>query len=753
MRFNFTSASGKAVLRSAGAGLAAVALLAMPGAPSRAQPAATAPYTWRNVNVGGGGFAPGIVFSTAERGLAYLRTDMGGAYRWDAALARWVPLEDGVANGSYMGVESVAPDPRDANVVYLAAGMGASSDAALMRSADRGRHWTVTPVPFAMGGNEDGRGLGERLAIDPFRTATLVFGSRHDGLWRSDDSGAHWGKVAGFPLPGLGLPTARRTTHGGISVVLFDPGRQGRLFAASADPGARHLFRSDDGGRSWQAVPGGPEAALLPVKAVMGSDGVLTIAYCDALGPNGVTRGAVWRYDPHGGRWQDVTPDKRPDAPVGGYMGVAVSARDPRIIAVSTVDRYHPVDTVWRSTDAGAHWDELYRRSTRDISASPFLKLEGDEANFGHWIAGLAIDPFDDGHAAYVTGATMYDTHAFGGSGTMAWRPWTRGIEQTAIITLVSPSGGAPLVSGFGDIAGFRHGDLTVSPPHVHLNPFLSNTNNLDYAGRAPAIMVRSGSTHTRVVPGPSLAWSADGGESWQPLTVHSAAPPPGRPALEATGDAPIVVSADGTTFLVGTAGPQLTRDRGRHWVPVSGLSVGSRAVADKADPRRFYAVDAVGGRLVRSDDGGAHFHGLIGQGLPADLSSAIPRNREAANALLAVPGRAGALWLLADATLYRSLDAGDHWTRAPGDLGIALYGLGKPMPGSGWPAVYAIGRQGPQEGVWRSVDGGAHWSRINDDAHQWGMRFRVIAGDPKQAGRVYIGTDGRGILYGDPNR
>jgi hypothetical protein len=49
-------------------------------------------YVWRNVKVGGGGFAPGIVFSRVERGLVYLRTDMGGAYRWDASARGWRPL-------------------------------------------------------------------------------------------------------------------------------------------------------------------------------------------------------------------------------------------------------------------------------------------------------------------------------------------------------------------------------------------------------------------------------------------------------------------------------------------------------------------------------------------------------------------------------------------------------------------------------------------------------------------------------------
>lgn len=711
------------------------------------------PYRWRNVTVGGGGFAPGIIFSRAERGLAYLRTDMGGAYRWDAATRRWVPLQDDNAEPSYMGVESVAADPVDPALVYLAAGMSARGPAAILRSADRGAHWRTTPVPFAMGGNEDGRGLGERLAIDPHARATLFFGSRHDGLWRSDDAAASWRKVAGFPLAGLGRPARPRATHGGLSFVLFDPAQRGRVFVGSADPGERHLYRSDDGGTTWRAVEGGPRAGLLPVKGVIGDDGVMTITYSDAIGPNGVKDGAVWRYDPASARWRDVTPPRVAGEVPGGFFGVSVAAQDPRVIAVSTVNRYQPVDTVWRSTDAGAHWDELWKRSTRDVGATPFLDFDG-KANFGHWIAGLAIDPFDPAHAAYVTGATVYATDRFASSGAMRWAPWTRGIEQTAIITLVSPTGGAPLVSGFGDLGGFRHTDLARSPAHVHRTPFLTNTNALDYAGAAPLVLVRSGNTHKPVVPDTSLAWSGDGGESWAPLHLPAAEMTPradGTPALAQTGSAAITVAADGGTFLVEADHPLLTRDRGATWQPIAGLARGRRVTADKTDPRRFYAVDADAGRILRSDDGGAHFAPIAGQGLPADLGGARAIGREAANPLVATPGRAGALWLLVGGALYRSSDAGERWTRIGATIVIERYGLGKEAPGSTWPALYAIGTVGGVRGVYRSTDGGAGWSRINDDAHRWGLRLRVIGGDPRRFGRVYVGTDGRGIMYGDP--
>src|SRR4030095_990275 len=96
--------------------------------------AAAQAYRWANVKVGGGGFVPNVVFSRAERGLAYLRSDMGGAYRWDSAAAHWIPLQDGLAESSWQGVESVAPDPVDPDVVYLACGMYRRDPAGILRS-------------------------------------------------------------------------------------------------------------------------------------------------------------------------------------------------------------------------------------------------------------------------------------------------------------------------------------------------------------------------------------------------------------------------------------------------------------------------------------------------------------------------------------------------------------------------------------------------------------------------------------------
>jgi hypothetical protein len=54
--------------------------------------------------------------------------------------------------------------------------------------------------------------------------------------------------------------------------------------------------------------------------------------------------------------------------------------------------------------------------------------------------------------------------------------------------------------------------------------------------------------------------------------------------------------------------------------------------------------------------------------------------------------------------------------------------------------------------GIFRSNDTAKSWVRINDDRHQWGLILQ-ITGDPKMYGRVYVGTHGRGTIYGDPQK
>src|SRR4030095_9691972 len=157
----------------------------------------TQPYTWRNVQIVGGGFVPGMIFNHAHPGLLYAPTDIGGEYRKDPVTKRWFPLTDGIGwdDWNLTGIISLATDPVNPNNVYLAAGTytneWTSQNGAILRSIDKGAPWQRTMLPCKLGGNMPGRGPGERLTIDPNRNNILYLGAPSgNGLWKSADSGA-----------------------------------------------------------------------------------------------------------------------------------------------------------------------------------------------------------------------------------------------------------------------------------------------------------------------------------------------------------------------------------------------------------------------------------------------------------------------------------------------------------------------------------------------------------------------------------
>jgi hypothetical protein len=108
------------------------------------------PYTWKSVQMVGGGFVDGIIFHPTAKGVRYARTDMGGAYRWNPRTKLWEPLLDWVSypDSNLMGVESIALDPADPNRVYLACGTYTTSSVnAILRSSDRGKTLSALTCP------------------------------------------------------------------------------------------------------------------------------------------------------------------------------------------------------------------------------------------------------------------------------------------------------------------------------------------------------------------------------------------------------------------------------------------------------------------------------------------------------------------------------------------------------------------------------------------------------------------------------
>ena len=744
----------------------AALVLAASGTPLVAQERADLRYDWKPVAIVGGGFVSGLAFHPREPGLMLARTDMGGAYRRDGHREAWQPLLDGLslADVNLMGVESMAFDPGDPDVLFLACGTytsPASPNGALLRSFDRGRSWQRTPLPFKLGANEGGRGNGERLAVDPNDPHVLYLGTRHDGLWRSRDRGASFRRVASFPeaawrrhasdgpLPGWGGSDGRGT----VAFVLFDPrsGRAGQasrtLYVGLSAVGRPSLWRSEDGGASWAAVPGTP-LQHRPMRAALATDGRLYLALASEPGPHRMKGGSVWALDTATGRWADITPEAPTEAKPFGYATVTVDPREPRRLLASTAGRPGG-DELFLSTDGGARWLPLFGKGGRlDPSAAPYV---ADTPL--HWLYDVRIDPADRDHAIFTTGYGGWETFDLGvaerGQPTH-WQVMARGIEETVALALHSPTRGAPLVTALGDYSGFVHTDLDRPAPGNPKPPFFGNTHDVTGAELAPEVLLRLG--HPRD-GGKHLGYSLDGGTSWRE---------PAREPAGANSEGALAVSADGRAWVWTPKGgiPHVSHDRGETWTAVRGLPAGTRVVADRVNPRRFHAMDLFGDRLFASDDAGLSFSsrplGLPDGPVPRPATA--PHNQSARgderggqDRLYATPGREGELYLAAFHGLYRAAE-GKPFVRLAAVSEIHAFGFGRAAPGQDAPALYLVGTVQGRHGVFRSTDAGASWQRINDDAHQWGLILQV-SGDPKVFGRVYVGTHGRGVLYGDPGR
>ncbi|HEY1793671.1 MAG TPA: hypothetical protein VGG34_12200 [Opitutaceae bacterium] len=710
-------------------------------------------YHFRNVVIGGGGFVTGIVFSQAEAGLAYARTDVGGAYRLDRASGTWTPLLDwaGQKDWNLYGIESLAADPRDANRVYVAAGTytGAGvGDGEILCSDDRGATWLRVPVPFKFGGNENGRNNGERLAVDPNDGRVLLLGTRQAGLWRSADRGRTWQRVDSFPEYDEAMPAAPAggrfyvPQQVGINIVRFDAssGRRGSptpvAYAFASTPNDS-VFRSTDGGASWAAVPGQPHG-LRPTRSALSSTGILYVSYGLEPGPNRMTDGAVWRFDTHSGEWADVTPEKPSQGVRFGYGSVAVDPRNPGTVLAGTWNHYAPLDEIFRSLDGGKTWTGILSDARWNHASAPYTSTMNR-----HWIADVEIDPFNPGHAMFTTGFGVWATRDLADADAgrpVLWSFDDRGIEETVPLALVSPPEGAPLLSGLGDIDGFRHDDLDVSPPQGRFGtPPYKNTAHLAFAWARPSVVVRSGNTYKNdQVTG---AYSLDGGRTWKAF----ASEPEGTAGPYWRGEGAITISCDGKTVVWSPTGvaPHYSQDWGGTWYPCVGGTVNLAVAADPVNPQRFYAYDTESGSIVVSRDGAKSFRST-GGGLPV----AKGRWGPAPGKLAVVPGEEGHFWVIAESALLQSPDGGRTLVQAPG-VEAKEIGFGRAAPGRRQAAIFIAGEVGGEEGLFRSDDGARTWVRASDDRHAYGD-IRVVCGDPRVYGRVYVGTGGRGIICGD---
>ena len=238
-------------------------------------------FQWKNVNTQGMGYVTGLVVQPESPFDVYIRTDVGGAYRFDRPSSSWIPILDGIITQGGIGTESVAIDPNTPGRAYVVIPRVNSIvnneyqySGEVMVSEDRGVTWRATGLAQSnvyIGPNDDYRvESGERLAVDPNNSNVLYFASRQNGLWqglRQSNAQYTWAPVSGGLPPWTTSPSAdpagytfvlydSRTTVNGVSQTVY-AGVHGSAVWRSADGGP---LRSDGRHKSKLYVDGGPSS-------------------------------------------------------------------------------------------------------------------------------------------------------------------------------------------------------------------------------------------------------------------------------------------------------------------------------------------------------------------------------------------------------------------------------------------------------------------------------------------------------------
>jgi xyloglucan-specific exo-beta-1,4-glucanase len=724
--------------------------------------------SWRNAKFGGGGYVTGLIFHPTSANVLYARTDIGGAYRWHQATMSWVPITDGfgAAESFFQGVESIALDPNDDQLVYMSTGLynSAGATARLYISSDRGDHWTSVNLPFSTGANNSGRAIGERMMVDPNLPSTLFYGSRTGGLWKSTDSGRTWAQVTSLSSVKMssGQINAAGGSAMGVELVVYDTGTKATgtatqtIYTAVAPDYASvagltaNLYKSTNGGASWAPVATPVSGYHIP-HMVRAADGMFYVAFTQGTGPGAVGPARLYKFD--GTDWTLLNSTNS-----FGYGGISVfgTGTTTRIaLGVSNSwGNYSGQQIVQLSDDDGQTW--------REIEAMMPHTPAG--ASFSGWVDDIEIDPSNRDHILHINGGGVVETRN-ASSATPGWAVAVDGIEENAVACLVAPPAGAVpyiVINSAGDIGTWIHTDLTTTPtlgPDSKWNSAFS----ADMAWSDPLYIATIGVANWNNNIGTGF-WSGDGGRTWT-----SFATPPAGATTNPTYEASIAVTArNNAVWAPSNSVPSYTTNNGASWASTNlptlpnigvGIGRGYHLVADRKSPNKVYAYDSGGqwwgtaGKVYVSTDGGHTFTQSAG-------AVGLAPNHFSTTSLVVNPNAEGDLWLADGNAVYHSTDSGASWQKLsnfasiwgsnpwPDVQGATAVALGKAKAGATYSAaVYVVGVVNGVWGVYRSDDGGATWARFNDDAHQFGG-IGVIAADQNVYGRLYITGNGRGVLY-----
>ena len=265
----------------------------------------------------------------------------------------------------------VKGSPVDPNRLYASQSTGWFGQL-IQRSSDGGKSWEPVDNKFVYDGVPgthqwyDGTPHPWEFKrvwhLEPSLTDpdTVYAGVEDAALFRSADGGKSWQELSGLRKHGSGPHWQPGAGGMCLHTVILDPSDPARIYIAISAAGA---FRSDDSGQTWQPINRGLHSAQIPEPTAEVGHCVHHIAMHRSR-PNVLFMQKHWdvmRSDDAGDNWQEVSGNLPTDF---GFV-IDVHAHEPNtiyVVPIKSDSEHFPPDgalRVYRSRAGGNEWEPL----------------------------------------------------------------------------------------------------------------------------------------------------------------------------------------------------------------------------------------------------------------------------------------------------------------------------------------------------------------------------------------------------------
>ena len=306
---------------------------------------------WRMIGPFRGGRTRAATGVPSQPNVFYMGQVNGGVWKSDDYGRTWNPIFD---HESTQSIGAIAVAPSDPNIMYVASGEGLhrpdlSVGNGIYKSTDAGKTWTHL-------GLRDSQQI-PALAVDP-RDPNRVFAAvlghpygpnEERGLYRSTDGGQSWQKVI------------YKDENTGASDVEIDPSNPDVVYASmwevregpwedgnEVNGTGGGLFKSTDGGNTWHPLTNGLPKDLSQIYVAIAPRDPHRLYATLGMASGAL---AVYRSDDAGENWFKATDDPRPSGRIGGG-----DLPIPRVDSKNADIVYSASTVTMKSTDGGKTW-------------------------------------------------------------------------------------------------------------------------------------------------------------------------------------------------------------------------------------------------------------------------------------------------------------------------------------------------------------------------------------------------------------